>query len=929
MKSYFKHPLSLILSCAISHAAIADVFISELHYDNEGTDSGEAIELAGPAGTDLTGWQILLYNGSSSQLNVYRTENLSGSLTAHPSCDDLGLLVIDFPSNGIQNGSPDGIALVDNMGNIVEFISYEGEMTPVEGPASGMTSTDIGVSETASTPVGFSLQRDLVTLDWNAASESNFGTCGGGTEPPPPPPVGEAFKIHEIQGSGPSVAITGAVVVEAVVTGDFQLDDQLDGFFIQEEDAQQDGNSNTSEGIFVYCNTCPIDVNLGDLVRITGTAGEFNGMSQITATDTTAIEILSSANPIPSTTSLQLPVPVTSTVLNDAQQEVDAFYEAVEGMLVNIQGTSVIAEYFQTGRFGEVVLAHGERFKQFTDTTTPSEQGFIDHQIDVLTRRVVLDDGSTLQNPSATPFPLPFLSQNNFFRGGDSIENLSGPLNFAFNKWRIQAVPDLFDYSFNAINLRPESLTNSLGNLTIASYNVLNYFTSIDEGSANCAPANNLGCRGADSEDEFIRQQEKLVSALCELDADIIGLMELENPAPEDPITPVEHLVNQLNLVCPGYSAIVTGPMGDDAITVGAIYRSAVVTPIGTTAVLDTPDFLDPLNTGQNKNRPALAQSFSHNESGEAITIVVNHLKSKGSSCGSGDDDTTMGQGNCNGTRTAASQALIEWLETQPTANETDKVLVMGDLNAYRKEDPIQAFIQAGYTDLVDEFGGADAYSFVFDGQTGYLDHALASEALLAKVVSVEEWHINADEINMFDYNSEFKPDNYLSEVYAPNAFRSSDHDPVIIELLLAASTPMCNGLSATIYVDDEGIIVGGVLDGQNYAGALIGTTQDDVIIGTEAKDLILALGGNDTVCALGGHDNVIATSGSNTIFTHDGNDSVVGGSDVDNIDLGDGDDIAIGRGGNDILNGGEGNDVLLGGRGQNTCQNGEINLGC
>ena len=107
------------------------VRFSEIHYDNTGTDAGEAIELSGPAGTDLTGWQILLYNGSGGA--VYDTKTLSGSIPA--TCGTRGVVVQTYPSNGIQNGSPDGMALVDNNGNLIEFLSYEGTFAGVGGAA--------------------------------------------------------------------------------------------------------------------------------------------------------------------------------------------------------------------------------------------------------------------------------------------------------------------------------------------------------------------------------------------------------------------------------------------------------------------------------------------------------------------------------------------------------------------------------------------------------------------------------------------------------------------------------------------------------------------------------------------------------------------------------------------------------------------------
>lgn len=132
------------------------VFINEFHYDNDGTDSGEFVELVGPGGTDLTGWQLLLYNGSNGA--PYGQIDLAGVL-ADDTGTGFGFQLIGFPSNGLQNGAADGLALLDDAGTVLEFLSYEGVLTAVTGGAAGLTSRDVLVSETNATPIGASLQR--------------------------------------------------------------------------------------------------------------------------------------------------------------------------------------------------------------------------------------------------------------------------------------------------------------------------------------------------------------------------------------------------------------------------------------------------------------------------------------------------------------------------------------------------------------------------------------------------------------------------------------------------------------------------------------------------------------------------------------------------------------------------------------------------
>ncbi|NLP57441.1 fibronectin type III domain-containing protein [Lutibacter sp. B1] len=181
--NYFKKHLFLfvfLLFLSVKGTLLAQtVFINEIHYDNDGTDSGEAIEIVGPAGTDLTGWNLVLYNGNGGA--VYDTAALSGVISDQSN----GYGTVYVSISGIQNGSPDGLALVDNSGTIIQFLSYEGTITAADGAAVGMTSVDIGISETSSTPVGYSLQlagTGLVYADftWQAASANTFGGINNG-----------------------------------------------------------------------------------------------------------------------------------------------------------------------------------------------------------------------------------------------------------------------------------------------------------------------------------------------------------------------------------------------------------------------------------------------------------------------------------------------------------------------------------------------------------------------------------------------------------------------------------------------------------------------------------------------------------------------------------------------------------------------------
>ena len=573
----------------------------------------------------------------------------------------------------------------------------------------------------------------------------------------------------------------------------FERDDVLSGFFLQEEDADSDGDPETSEGIFVYCSTaCPAGLSVGDRVAVVGTAGEFGGTSQIDAS-AGSVTVRSSGNDLPAPTAVTLPAPGSTRA--------EGTFENLEGMIVTFPGKLVVSEYYWLARYGELVLTEGRRPYQFTHGHTPSVAGYAAFLADLATRRIILDDGNGDQNDAiftpqgedeAYPYPSGGLSNTNRFRGGDSIRGLTGVMHWAFDAWRIQPVPEGFDYTFTADNPRPHAPADVGGRLRVAGFNVLNYFTTIDDGTPRCGPDGGLGCRGADSAAELRRQRDKIVAAMVAIDADVFGLVELENNASAS----LAGLVDALNFAegFDKYAYVDTGTIGGDVIKVGLVYRPESVTPAGPHAIIDTS--VD-ATFSDTKNRPALIQTFEEVTTGERFTVAVNHLKSKGSSCEElGDPDLRDGQGNCNGIRTAAAAALARYLATDPTASEDPDVLIIGDLNAYAREDPIRALEAAGYTDLIRRFRGIEAYGYLFDGQLGYLDYALASPSLLRQVTGVTGWYINADEPPLFDYNDDvhdpgerdYERKSAALPTYEADAFRSSDHDPVIVGLQLGRS---------------------------------------------------------------------------------------------------------------------------------------------
>lgn len=362
------------------------------------------------------------------------------------------------------------------------------------------------------------------------------------------------------------------------------------------------------------------------------------------------------------------------------------------------------------------------------------------------------------------------------------------------NAWRVRpASPEADAPVFESENPRPAAAPEVGGDLKVASFNVLNYFLSIDGTGAVCGPVGfEQECRGANTpffdelpEDiELTRQTDKLVAALLELDADVIGIMEMENTPGVEPLA---YLAEQLNAeVGAGtWSYVDTGVVGTDVIRVGMLYDTTAVEEVGDFAVLDSS--VD-ARFDDGRNRPSIAQTFGEIGTGETFTVVTNHWKSKGS-CPSSGPDADQGDGAAcwNETRTLAAEALVDWLGTYPTGTEDDDVMIIGDLNSYGQEDPIDVLRDAGYVEL----GGGD-YSYVFDGQWGSLDYVFASASLAEQVTGSAHFHINADEPSVLDYNVDFKSLDQIESLYAPDMYRTSDHDPVLVGLDLFSPEPIC-----------------------------------------------------------------------------------------------------------------------------------------
>jgi hypothetical protein len=564
---------------------------------------------------------------------------------------------------------------------------------------------------------------------------------------------GSATPIADIQGPGAPSPLAGQnVSIEAVVTADFGGTDGFGGFFVQQADPQRRNQPGVSEGLFVYAPKAR--AKAGDLVHVTGKVEEKYGQTQLTLSG--AIAVCANGQTVTPAT-LTLPV-----------ESVNAF-AAYEGMLVRLPQTLTVTDNYELGRYGSVLLSNG-RLRTPTSVVPPSQA---QTQIDANARnRLILDDGSNKQNPASVPYPAPQLSAANTLRTGYTVRDVQGVLEVRYGAWRVQPVPGAAAPTFDA---RANPRTNAPArdphaNLRVASFNVLNYFNGNGLGGGFDDPNN----RGAKTYQEFQRQEAKIVSALKALDADVIGLMEIQNNGYGE-LSAVRQLAAKLGgawrVVDPG-----TSRLGGDAIAVAMIYDSRKVEPVGRATTLAIDD----------KNRQPLAQSFRRIGGKQALTIVVNHLKSKNCPDAANDDlDQGDGQGCWNPTRTRAAAKLADWLAGTPTGVAGQGVLLIGDFNSYTYEDPIRLLESRGYRNLVSRWIGANAYSYVYNGEAGYLDHALASLPLASHVKAVHEWHINADEPVALQYTLAYKSAEQQQTYYAPDAYRSSDHDPVLIDIAL------------------------------------------------------------------------------------------------------------------------------------------------
>lgn len=553
-----------------------------------------------------------------------------------------------------------------------------------------------------------------------------------------------SLTIPQIQTAGNSSDYSGQQVkTSGIVTAKYIGSGKLNGFFMQ--DPTGDNNPFTSDGIFVYSSSD--NVNIGDKIELTATVSEYYSRTELS--NIIDIATITTNNSI---------VP-TKVIYNP-----DTFnWEQYEGMLLEFDQTLYVSSNYNLQLNGQLTLSPYIRYIP-TNQGNPFSTKYQEAVNLNAKPQILLDDGITTSNYS----PIYFADENGTRRTGERVKNMIAVVDQTSSGYTIYTTSKP---NFTG-NPRPNSITN-LGNynLKVCGFN-LEYYLTTNYGQGY----------GANNENEAAKQHLKIMEALLAIDADIYGLVEIEQGQ-----NALLKLTNALNIATNSnrYAYINDGGSIYGTYTkVGYIYRNDKISPYLSLKNNNSPS---PLNRKK-------AQAFTLNTNNERFVFSINHFKAK-SGCSSAtgmDADQGDGQGCYNATRVAEASSTLNFLNTCKSYYDDDDVLIMGDLNAYAKEDPIVTLVNGGYTDLHQVYSADSAYSYVYNSQVGYLDHALASPSLKTQITGTQVFHINSDEPTMFEYGSSY---------YQPNLYRCSDHDPVVVGIRLGDTNAVENQSTSSIRI--------------------------------------------------------------------------------------------------------------------------------
>lgn len=795
----------------------APVVINEVY--GGGGNSGAAfnrdfVELYNPgsATVDLAGWSVQYAPSSGSG---WQATPLSGSIAAGGSLlvgqafgtnTSLPGYTADIDGSIAMSGSNGTVALVDSA-TLLPTADVASQDSVVDLVGYGSASIFAGAGAAPGTTNATSVSRDADhthtadnAADFTAGAPTPVGSTSDepGDPSPTPTPPADPVAISEIQGTADASPLVGQTVTTTGIVTAHYPSGGLNGYVLQAPGTGGDIDlaiHDASDAIFVYSSATVGDVALGETVEVTGQVSEYYGLTQLSVPAGGAT-IVADAEPV-APVELEWPA-------GDAERE------SLESMLLAPQGTYTVSNTYGTNQYGEVGLAFGdEPLRQPTDVAAPGSTEAAAVVADNAARGVVLDDGASTNftssaNSSLTP---PYVSLTEpVVVGGTATFDEPVVLSFGFDLWRFMPTApvagdgtgeDGVTFS-NPRTSAPEAVG---GDVSVASFNVLNYFTTLGEDIAGCeayedrdGDGNNVrtGCdvRGAWDAADLERQQDKIVAAINALDASVVGLMEIENSARlgETADEATATLVDALNDAA-GSDIWAYVPSSDDlpeaseqdVITNAIIYRPAEVVTEGASLALGDQSASD---QAFGNAREPIGQVFAPTDGGEEFLFVVNHFKSKGSAGPwPGDADAGDGQGSSNESRVRQATALAEWVEE--ARGDTESVILAGDFNSYGQEDPMQVLYGAGYVDAETALD-IDTSSYSFSGLSGSLDHILMNEHALARAIGGDIWNINSGESVALEYS---RYNNHGTLFYADDVYRSSDHDPVLVGLTAEAAT--------------------------------------------------------------------------------------------------------------------------------------------
>ncbi|WP_320537491.1 ExeM/NucH family extracellular endonuclease [Pseudarthrobacter sp. IC2-21] len=781
------------------------------------------------APVSLDGWSVQ-YRAAPGTAAPTGVAPLAGSIPAK------GHFLVKGSTNNSTSTAPDLPAADVDAGNFNPSgasgtIVLAKQATALTGLATGSVIETAGVADllgygasntfetkAATAPAG---NTDVKSLNRTGFADSNNNSAdftlsatitpqGAGTATPPvDPPVDPPADpgtpvlktIAEIQGTGVKSPLTGATVTtQGKVTAVFPTGG-LNGYYLQTAGTGGDltaTNHAASDGIFVYSPATAAAVQTGDYVQVTGVVSEYFGMTQLNVNAAAGLTKLAEAAPEVKPTTFTLPANET-------------FRESLEGMLLAPQGPLTVTDNYSLNQYGEIGLAGGTT--PLVQPTAVAPFGSAEYNAavaDNAARGIKLDDGSStnfLKDASTKAQVLPYLTATDPVRvGSPATFTTNVVLGYTNNSWKFHPLTHLTEANKDTVQpatfgaTRSEAPATVGGNLKIASFNVLNYFPTTGDTIAGCKfytdrAGNPItvsgGCdvRGAANAENFKRQQDKIVAAISKSGADVVSLMEVENSAQfgktrDDALA---KLVDALNIETPGIWDYVRTPANappladEDMIRTAFIFKKASAEPVGESIILnDTTAFA-------NARKP-LAQVFKPVGAAEdkKFIAIANHFKSKGSAAT--PEDTDKGQGASNLARTAQAQSLLAFSDELQKSKGTNKVFLIGDFNSYAHEDPMNVFRSAGYVNRDEKAKNADGsakHSYLFGGLVGSLDHIVASPAANAVVTGADIWNINSVESVSLEYS---RYNNNVTNYYAPDQFRASDHDPVVVGLDLPAT---------------------------------------------------------------------------------------------------------------------------------------------